>query len=65
MLNASDTFRSDFLRLGELCRKRVQLVYLTATLLLSDIDRFYYVAGLKAETLTVFRDSTARPEISY
>ncbi|KAH7067967.1 P-loop containing nucleoside triphosphate hydrolase protein, partial [Paraphoma chrysanthemicola] len=66
MLESSDRWRPDVLRLSEMTGKGTQLVYLTATLPPVLQSAFLGVAGLDRRELDIIREeSTTRPNIAY
>jgi superfamily II DNA helicase RecQ len=52
-------------RLGELVERGVQIVYLTATLLLYTEPEFINIIRIKADDVYMFRSPTSRPNIAY
>jgi superfamily II DNA helicase RecQ len=66
LLESTETWRPDILRLTEMTEKNTQVVYLTATLPPTLQPAFLQVAGLREETLTICREErTTRPNIAY
>lgn len=66
LMESSDTWRPEVLKLVRMTEKDTQVVYLTATLPPTQQPHFLQLAGLDERSLTVCRDpSTARPNIAY
>ncbi|KAI8931122.1 hypothetical protein NX059_012132 [Plenodomus lindquistii] len=66
LLESSQSWRPDLLRLMEMTEKGTQVLYLTATLPPTLQPAFFQCAGLDAATVTLCRDpSTARRNIAY
>jgi hypothetical protein len=51
--------------LKEMARKGIQVLYLTATLLLSEEATFYEAVGVLEREMFTLRDRTVRPNIVY
>jgi superfamily II DNA helicase RecQ len=66
LMDSSESWRPDVLRLTEMTEKSTQVIYLTATLPPTLQPSFLQLAGLDERTLTVCRDKhTARTNIAY
>jgi superfamily II DNA helicase RecQ len=66
LLESSQSWRPDVLKLTEMTEKGTQVLYLTATLPPTLQPAFLHVAGLDVSTLTICRDaSTSRRNIAY
>lgn len=66
LLESTERWRPDILKLTEMTEKGTQVIYLTATLPPSLLPAFLQIAALNARDLTICRDkSTSRPNIVY
>jgi len=65
VLDTGYSWRPKLLLLSQLVEHRCQLVYLTATLPLADIDTFFYCSGLDPAQVLLFRSATTRANIVY
>ena len=65
VLDSSLQFRLQLQRLGELVLSRIQIVYLTAILLLQEEGQFYRLMNIEAERAVVFRGWTSQANIQY
>ncbi|TVY62820.1 hypothetical protein LSUE1_G006901 [Lachnellula suecica] len=64
-LNSTAEFRPKMRQLGELMERGVQMVYLTAMLLLHAEPEFINIIRIKADNVYMFRSLTSRPNIVY
>ncbi|KAK1911245.1 hypothetical protein P3342_011847 [Pyrenophora teres f. teres] len=66
LLESTQDWRPDLLKMAEMTEKGTQVVYLTATLPPTLQPAFLQTAGLDAQTVTICRDeSTTRTNIAY
>ena len=65
LLTASSEYRPKILELKKLIAYQTQLVYLTATLKVKDLDRWFIRAGIPRMNTKILRVPTVRPEIRY
>ena len=65
VLDSTNKWRPDMLRLKEMLAKGVQMVYLTATLPAREMGRFFEIMGLREEELTQIRSATTRKNVEY
>ena len=65
VLDSTENWRPDILKLIEMTGKGTQLVYLTATLAPKDEVDFYDAMGLDEKEVVKFRDRTTRTSICY
>ncbi|KAG9241062.1 P-loop containing nucleoside triphosphate hydrolase protein, partial [Calycina marina] len=65
VLDSTPKFRPKMRQLGDLVRREVQMVYLTATLPPHTEPEFMEIMKVKAEDVHIFRAVTSRPNIQY
>ncbi|TVY53455.1 ATP-dependent DNA helicase hus2/rqh1 [Lachnellula suecica] len=65
LLNSTAEFRPKMQQLGELVERGVQIVYLTATLLLYTEPEFINIIRIKADNVYIFRSLISCPNIIY
>ena len=64
-LDSMSEFRLKMRRLGELVERRVQMIYLTATLPPHAEPEFMKIMKIRVEDVHMFRAATSRPNIEY
>jgi superfamily II DNA helicase RecQ len=65
LLDNTAEFRPKIRQLSELIKKKVQIVYLTATLPLYIELEFINIIRIKADDVYIFRSLISRPNIAY
>jgi superfamily II DNA helicase RecQ len=65
LLDSTAEFRPKIQQLGKLIERGVQIVYLTAILLLYAEPEFMNIIRIKTNDIHMFRSPTSRPNIMY